>query len=148
MMMRLVLVALAAAPAHASIASPHPYQEKQPDGSTVTLKIHGDEEFHYESDAAGFPVVREKASMRIAQSRAHGGHGSPTGMTTPARSSNGGASVNNASLRTFDMNARSSTERSSIDSLSSSPEDVSPSESESETTTSSAASGGGQLEAD
>ena len=80
MMMRLVLVALAAATAHASIASPHPYQEKQPDGSTVTLKIHGDEEFHYESDAAGFPVVREKASgeYRYAEQKTKGGRLTPT----------------------------------------------------------------------
>ena len=80
MMMRLVLVALAAAPAHASIASPHPYQEKQPDGSTVTLKIHGDEEFHYESDVEGFPVVREKASgeYRYAEQKTKGGRLTPT----------------------------------------------------------------------
>lgn len=56
-----VLVALAALfrVADATMASPWPYEAKNADGSTVKLRMNGDELTHYESDGAGFPVVKK-----------------------------------------------------------------------------------------
>jgi len=40
-------------------ASPHPYSVTQPDGTIVTMRIRGDEFFHWEEDAAGYTVMRD-----------------------------------------------------------------------------------------
>ena len=65
-----LLVALAIVRgADATIASPHPYNYKQPDGTVITLRMNGDENFAYETDAkSGYPVVRAD----------RGGGGAPT----------------------------------------------------------------------
>ncbi len=39
-------------------ASPDPVTVEQPDGSSITLFLKGDEYFHWNEDATGFPVVR------------------------------------------------------------------------------------------
>ena len=43
-------------------ASPEPVIISQPDGSTITLYLMGDEHFHWNVDATGFPVVRSADS--------------------------------------------------------------------------------------
>jgi M6 family metalloprotease-like protein len=50
-----------AQPLLGSPASPHPYRVTQPDGTTITLHIRGDEYFHWEEDDSGFTVLRDAA---------------------------------------------------------------------------------------
>ena len=41
-------------------ADPRPFRNKQPDGEWVPLKFHGDEHFHYYTDANGFTVMTDE----------------------------------------------------------------------------------------
>jgi M6 family metalloprotease-like protein len=54
-------------PAHAIIADPRPAEFTQPDGSKVTLRLRGDEFFHWTEDMNGFTVVRENGRYVYAQ---------------------------------------------------------------------------------
>ena len=48
-------------------ANPKPFVEKQPDGSTITLRIKGDEYFHWFEDLGGYTVVRNNGTFFYAQ---------------------------------------------------------------------------------
>lgn len=41
-------------------ASPHPIDATQPDGTKIVLKVKGDERFHWQEDANGYTVLRDK----------------------------------------------------------------------------------------
>lgn len=41
-------------------ASPHPYHYVQPDGDTITLRLHGDERMHYRTTVDGYEVLQNK----------------------------------------------------------------------------------------
>lgn len=53
------LIASAAIPAMAVPARPGTFTRTQPDGSQVTLSIHGDEHFHYMTDREGYIVGQQ-----------------------------------------------------------------------------------------
>lgn len=41
-------------------ASPHPFDYVQPDGDTLTLRLHGDERYHYRATLDGYQVMQDK----------------------------------------------------------------------------------------
>ena len=45
--------------ARAIIADPNPFEFIQPDGSRVTLRLRGDEFYHWQEDTNGFTIVRQ-----------------------------------------------------------------------------------------
>ena len=47
--------------AHATPADPTPAKVTQPDGTTVTVQLHGDEFFNYLTTLDGYTVVKNKA---------------------------------------------------------------------------------------
>ncbi len=47
-------------PAQGASASPHAILETQPDGSKIVLHIRGNEHFHWQEDADGYTVLRDK----------------------------------------------------------------------------------------
>lgn len=48
------------------LASPHPFREKQPDGSmTPLLWIHGGPQFHYMSDTRGYTVMGDEKNQLV-----------------------------------------------------------------------------------
>lgn len=49
---------------HAIIANPDPVTVRQPDGSTVTLTLHGDEYYNYTTTSAGFTVAFNAEAQR------------------------------------------------------------------------------------
>lgn len=64
-------------------ASPHPHQYVQPDGDTITLRMHGDERMHYRATLDGYKVLQDKkgyymyakrkcnGKMKISKQQAH-----------------------------------------------------------------------------
>lgn len=46
-------------PLKAVVAYPGPVEVRQPDGSTLTIRLHGDEHFHYMTDASGRLLGRD-----------------------------------------------------------------------------------------
>ena len=56
-----VLLAAGVQQAHAIQASPNPIVVKQPDGTTVTLNIRGDEWFNWYEDETGYTVLFNSA---------------------------------------------------------------------------------------
>ena len=52
------ILILTSGTARAISASPDPVLVRQPDGSSITLFLKGDEYFHWNEDETGFPVVR------------------------------------------------------------------------------------------
>ena len=58
--------------AHAINASPHNIETAQPDGARITLRIHGDERFNWQSDTRGYTVVRDNGRYVYAQRGASG----------------------------------------------------------------------------
>ncbi len=52
----LVLCLLPFTPVRAVVAYPQPIRVTQPDGSVITIRRHGDEHFHFTTDAAGYLV--------------------------------------------------------------------------------------------
>ncbi len=46
-------------------ASPHPYTVRQPDGTLVSVYVRGDEFFHWEEDAAGYTLVRDRDGVLV-----------------------------------------------------------------------------------
>jgi M6 family metalloprotease-like protein len=59
--------------AHAVPASPHLFEETQPDGAVVKLHVRGDERFHWMEDEAGYTVVRSnKREYMYGQRNAQG----------------------------------------------------------------------------
>ena len=45
----------------ADVATPHPLRMQQPDGSTITLRLHGDEFHHWYTDLDGHPYIQDEA---------------------------------------------------------------------------------------
>ena len=54
----LLVVGLCGLMAHAIPADPTPVKVTQPDGSTLTIKLHGDEFFHFTTTSDGYTVVK------------------------------------------------------------------------------------------
>lgn len=46
-------------------ASPHPFAATQPDGTSITLRVRGDESMCWFEDLAGYAVVRDKANTYV-----------------------------------------------------------------------------------
>lgn len=46
--------------AHAIMANPHPVTVTQPDGTELTIRLHGDESFHYTTTLDGFLIRQDK----------------------------------------------------------------------------------------
>lgn len=63
----LLLILLQPAPLLAIQASPHEIQESQPDGSVISLRIRGDEYFHWYEDLQGYSVVRDRGRYLYAR---------------------------------------------------------------------------------
>lgn len=68
-----VLLPLGAVPAH-----PQPITMSQPDGSSLTIALVGDEFYHYHTTADGYTIVRENGGWEYA--RVEGSHLAPTGV--------------------------------------------------------------------
>ena len=51
----------------AIVASPHPVTVKQPDGTSITLFLRGDEYFHWYEDEQGFTVIQENGVYSYAK---------------------------------------------------------------------------------
>lgn len=71
---RLLFMALAALPASALAvpAAPYPLEMPQPDGTTVTLTLNGDENFHYYTTIYGKPVIQHQGYYYYAMQAADG----------------------------------------------------------------------------
>lgn len=63
----LVLAACQGGVAYAMTASPFPFDVTQPDGTTVTLYIRGNEYFHWLEDVNGYTVVRQVDTFLYAK---------------------------------------------------------------------------------
>ena len=63
----LVLVLAVPQRAEAIPASPHPFEVVQPDGTSITLHIRGDEYFHWYEDLNGYTVVLDRGTYVYAQ---------------------------------------------------------------------------------
>ena len=61
-------------------AGPDPYIAWQPDGTPLSLRLKGDEWFHYEIDPKGFTVIREKGWYVFARREEATGHLVSTGL--------------------------------------------------------------------
>jgi M6 family metalloprotease-like protein len=48
-------------------ANPNPFQEVQPDGTLVSLRVRGDEHFNWTEDMAGYTVIRAKGWYEYAR---------------------------------------------------------------------------------
>jgi hypothetical protein len=62
---------------HAINASPFAVQAQQADGTAITLKVRGDERYHWQEDSAGYTVIRHNNNFFYAQ-RNPAGHLVPT----------------------------------------------------------------------
>lgn len=58
--------------AHAVQASPWPIETKQPDGTSITLHVRGDEYLHWHEDTSGYAVVEDAGWYRYADSVVNG----------------------------------------------------------------------------
>ena len=56
-LLALAIVALAAVQAQAVPANPEPATVTQPDGSTLTVVLHGDEFYNFNTTADGYTIV-------------------------------------------------------------------------------------------
>ena len=56
-----IVLGLLCLAARAIPADPTPIVVTQPDGSTLTVTLHGDEFFHYTTTSDGYTVVKNKA---------------------------------------------------------------------------------------
>jgi M6 family metalloprotease-like protein len=66
--MVLVLVGVCSSTALAIPASPHPYDALQPNGTTVTLRLRGNEHFHWEEEhSSGLTVVQDRGWYNFAR---------------------------------------------------------------------------------
>ena len=55
-------------------ATPHPLQYVQPDGDTLTMRLHGDERRHYRTTLDGYEVTQDnKGCYKYAMKRKTGG---------------------------------------------------------------------------
>ena len=54
----LLVMGLCGLMSHAIPADPTPVKVTQPDGSTLTIKLHGDEFFHFTTTSDGYTVVK------------------------------------------------------------------------------------------
>lgn len=59
-------------PVHAVPASPHPYQQTQPDGTVISLRVRGDEHFNWSEDLDGYTVVHNKGWFEYARLNKNG----------------------------------------------------------------------------
>lgn len=62
-----VLFVAAAPSAFAVSANPNSFQEVQPDGTEVSLRVRGDEHFHWTEDKAGYTVIYNKGWFEYAR---------------------------------------------------------------------------------
>lgn len=69
----ILILALGAHSVAAIQASPFSFAAKQPDGTVVALRIHGDEHYHWLSDQSGFTVVRNGVGQYVYARRAASG---------------------------------------------------------------------------
>ena len=60
-------ILLSAVPVSAMIANPAAFEVSQPDGSKISLRIRGDEWFHWHEDLDGYTVVRDNGRYAYAQ---------------------------------------------------------------------------------
>ena len=58
-----ILAIAVPAAAHAVCAIPGPVKVKQPDGSTVTVRIHGDENFNWLTSTDGYTLVHDAGGL-------------------------------------------------------------------------------------
>lgn len=68
------ILALFAHGAIAINASPHPVQVTQPDGTRISLRIHGNAGFNWKEDSNGYTVLRDKNRRYFYARRAANGH--------------------------------------------------------------------------
>ncbi len=75
-------------PAWGMTANPEPFQQAQPDGSVVTLRMRGDQYFHWLEDGQGYTVLRDSAGQYVYAQAATDGSlassGLAVGQGTPA----------------------------------------------------------------
>jgi len=72
LLLLLAIALVAANAARAMRASPHPIEERQPDGTPIELRLRGDEHVHWLEDARGFAVVRQRGRFVYAAPDAAG----------------------------------------------------------------------------
>lgn len=54
-------------------ATPHPIQYVQPDGDTLTMRLHGDERKHYRTTLDGYEIIQDnKGYYKYAKARKNG----------------------------------------------------------------------------
>lgn len=54
-------------------ATPHPIQYVQPDGDTLTMRLHGDERKHYRTTLDGYEIIQDKKGCyKYAKARKSG----------------------------------------------------------------------------
>ena len=75
-----ILLILTACECMATPAKTMPCRMKQPDGSFVTLRMHGDEYLHYTTTADGFTVVRNERGFWVYASKQADGSLAATGI--------------------------------------------------------------------
>ena len=46
-------------------ATPYPVEVTQPDGTTLTIRLHGDEHFRYNSTLDGFLIVKNQQNAFV-----------------------------------------------------------------------------------
>jgi len=64
-LLALAIVALAAVQAQAVPANPEPATVTQPDGSTLTVVLHGDEFYNFNTTADGYTIVKNEAGYYV-----------------------------------------------------------------------------------
>ncbi len=64
----------------AVMASPHPFKALQPDGTQVTLRVHGDEFLHWQTDEAGYAVVKDAQGRYVYAEADANGRLQPTAL--------------------------------------------------------------------
>jgi M6 family metalloprotease-like protein len=63
----LVLLAFTTSAAYAVPANPHPFTEMQPDGTSASLRVRGDEHFNWTEDTDGYTVLYHKGWYEYAR---------------------------------------------------------------------------------
>lgn len=75
-----VTILLPIAPVMAITASPNAVEVNQPDGTPLSLRVRGDEYFHWYEDVQGFTVVRDAVKQYVYAGLDAAGRLAPTGM--------------------------------------------------------------------
>ena len=74
----LVCLLFANANLYAVPASPYPIEVTQPDGTTLTIRLHGDENFHYTTTLDGFLIVKNQQNAFVYATVSQTGELQPT----------------------------------------------------------------------